>query len=111
MERKGVEKMKIVLRQYVGIKGKNYTNRGVSKTFENNVIPHVGMFIADSAYKEPYEHEVEEVVVNYDDNTCYVLLKAHEIEADKEISGEEEKQVVHYHLDVFKTHGWEVPSY
>lgn len=103
--------MKIILRQYVGIKGKELTNRGISKEFESNVVPHVGMFIADIAFKDPYEHEVEEVIINYGDDTCYVLLKPHEIEADKEISEEEEKQVIHYHIDVFKAHGWEVPSY
>lgn len=106
-----MEKLNIIIRQYVGIKGKNHTYRGVSKEFESNVIPHAGMFIADSAYKEPYEHVVEEVIVNYDDNACYVLVKPHEIEADKEISKEEEQKVVQYYLDVFKTHGWKVPSY
>lgn len=69
--------MKIILMQSVQLMASNdkiHNARTVMKELESNVIPHKGDFISDSFYKDPYEYEVVEVTINYQENECYVSI-------------------------------------
>lgn len=72
------------------------------KTFESNVIPHKGDFITDSCFKDPYEHEVIEVIIDYQENKCYVTLKPIVAETN-------DKQALINYVKMAELHGWECP--
>lgn len=69
--------MKIVLSQGVLV-NENSKKFGefcnITKSIESNAIPHKGDYIADSLYKDPYEYEVTNVTLNYQENYCYVTI-------------------------------------
>ncbi len=66
--------MKIILSQMIGSQEyiKNYLS--ITKEFESNIIPHIGDSIYDSLWKNPYEYEVMDIVINYSENECLVAL-------------------------------------
>lgn len=69
--------MKIVLSQGVLV---NENSRkfdefcNITKSIESDAIPHKGDYIEDSLYKDPYEYEVTNVTLNYQENYCYVSI-------------------------------------
>ncbi|MDR9854911.1 hypothetical protein RJP21_14955 [Paenibacillus sp. VCA1] len=66
--------MKIIIMQQIQLDSSNRDLRNVYREFESNVIPHIGDFISDSAYKDPAEYEVAKVSINYYRDECYVSL-------------------------------------
>lgn len=98
--REEVSILQITLSQQVQLKDfrKGYVN--IYKIFESNVIPHKGDFIADSCFKDPYEYEVVEVIINYQENTCYVQLNSIIAELN-------DKQVLKNYVEMAELHGWE----
>lgn len=91
--------MIIKLSQNVFLKDRPRTFRTAHKSFDSNVIPRKGDFISDTAFKAPYEHEVVEVTIDYQDDVCYVSLHSVEIES------EDEAAVLRY-LEIYKMHDW-----
>lgn len=69
--------MKIVLLQEV-LLDENRRKFGefynITKSIESDAIPHKGDYIEDSLYKDPYEYEVTNVTLNYQENCCYVRV-------------------------------------
>lgn len=96
--------MRITLSQQVLLKGRPNTFRTAYKHFESNVIPHEGDKVADSAFKDPYEFEVVNVIINYQDNTCHVSLRMIEIDSDNE------KDIEGY-LEIYRLHDWDYPEF
>jgi hypothetical protein len=92
--------MEIRLMQQVLLKGKVQTFREIYKFFKSNIIPHKGDKISDSAFKDPYEFEVIEVTIDYQDDICYVRLAWVELETEKE-------QAVEDYIRMTMLHGWE----
>lgn len=66
--------MKIYLSQCISLNTFNKGNFRIKKEFESNIIPHAGDKIGDSVWKEPYEYEVVETIINYSEDECYVEL-------------------------------------
>jgi hypothetical protein len=67
--------MKIILMQEVRLEDYQNGSCMITKIFESPVIPHKGDYITDSLWKKPYEQEVVEVNINYQNNECYVSFK------------------------------------
>ncbi|MEQ8154991.1 MAG: hypothetical protein ABRQ25_08945 [Clostridiaceae bacterium] len=94
--------MKVTVYQTIALKD-NYA-KGlicIHKNFESDVIPHQGDKIGDSIWKDPYEYEVSEVVINYRENTCTVNVEMVLLESD-----EVEQLKTWKHLA--ELHDWEV---
>ena len=91
--------MKIQLMQQILLIGKPRTYRPVYKEFESSIIPCKGDFVSDSAFKDPYEHEVVQVSINYQRDECLVTLHMLEIDSDNEDD-------VKKYMEVYKLHGW-----
>ena len=90
--------MIIVLTQKITLlKKSEYTN--IIKTFDSNVIPHKGDFIQDLAWKDPFEYEVEEVTINYEENQCYAELP------EILINSNDRKDLENYIVNI-KNFGW-----
>ena len=90
--------MEIVLTQKITLlKKSEYTN--IMKTFNSNIIPHKGDYIEDIAWKDPFEYEVKEVTINYEENQCYVELP------EILISSNDRKNLEDYIKNV-KNFGW-----
>ena len=70
--------MKIILRQLVKLEGDRFPHSW-SKTYESNIKPTVGDKIEDPIWKDPYEYEVKEVVINYAVGECYVAIEEYNI--------------------------------
>ncbi|MDB5083961.1 MAG: hypothetical protein JWN30_847 [Bacilli bacterium] len=73
--------MEIIIYQQINLKNNPRVFHDVFKTFGSDVIPHKGDFISDSAFKDPYEYEVLQVVINYNDNSCFVRIPLIELES------------------------------
>lgn len=91
--------MNIRLVQQVLLKGRLNTFREIYKDIKSDIKPCKGDMIYDTAWKDPYEYEVVEVRIDYDSETCYVILPMIEIEAD------DEKYIKQY-IDMTKLHNW-----
>lgn len=66
--------MKVVLYQTVQLKIFNKGWTTFIKSFESSTIPHKGDFIEDTIWKADDFQEVQSVVINYQNNFCYVNL-------------------------------------
>lgn len=66
--------MKVIISQVVEFEGSNFPHTW-RKEIETNIIPHKGDFIEDSLWKNPYEYEVIETLINYSENYCMVTVK------------------------------------
>lgn len=64
--------MVLLIQKITLLRKSEYTN--IMKTFESNIIPHKGDYIEDSAWNDPFEYQVQEVTLNYEENECYVEL-------------------------------------
>jgi hypothetical protein len=89
--------MKVILSQCVKVKGEQYGN-SVSKEYESDIMPIVGIMVEDPLWKDPYEYEIKEVTINYYDNSCFVVLD--------EYKGEILKEKKKLFADMAKLHGW-----
>lgn len=87
--------MKITLSQVINVEGDNFPYH-VYKEFNHTVIPHVGCLITDTVWKKPYEYEVLKVIINYEDDTCYVSLAPYAYHVDS----------FKKYADMAKLHGW-----
>ncbi|WMJ85482.1 hypothetical protein [Anaerocolumna sp. MB42-C2] len=65
--------MKIYLHQPVDIQNDRFPHWW-SKTYNSLAIPHKGDYIEDPIWKEPGEFVVEDVTINYYDDSCYVQI-------------------------------------
>ncbi|MDB2104006.1 hypothetical protein PMW00_13370 [Clostridium paraputrificum] len=91
--------MKVMLSQVIGLKTFNKGCFSMRKEFETNIIPHVGDYIEDSVWKDPYEYKVIETIINYQENQCYVSLECIKFDHDN-------KEVLKEWCDMVKLHGW-----
>jgi hypothetical protein len=96
---KGSGYMRIVIEQQIMLKDISSSFRPVYKFFDSNVVPHVGDKIGDGAYKDPYEYEVVEVILDYNEDKAYVTLHVIELES-------EDRNLVAEWVNMFKLHGW-----
>jgi hypothetical protein len=101
---KGGDDMKIRLSQVISLKTYSEGTISISKEFQSNIIPHKGDMIGDSVWKDPYEHEVDEVIIDYSQDTCFVSLEMIKMDHDNIEVLKEWKQMV-------KLHGWEPLGY
>lgn len=92
--------MKITLSQQISLEDfrKGFVN--IYKYFDSAVIPHKGDLITDSLYKDPNEHEVVEVVIDYQNNECLVRLEMIKLESN------DSKDLKKF-VDLAELHGWE----
>lgn len=67
------------------------------KEFETNILPHVGLGIEDTAWKEP--RKIIGVVVSYQGNYIYVNLEEYDIKKTDKLKTQKE---------MLKHHGWNV---
>ena len=76
--------MKIHVSQQVNVEGENFP-RTMYKEFESSIIPSLGMRIEDIGWKKPYDYEVVEVIINYEENRVFVSVAQYNnvIPADK----------------------------
>ncbi len=88
--------MKIYISQQIGIKGSKCPV-DIHKEFNSDIIPHAGDFISDPIWKDPYEYEVINVNINYEENECYVTVDKLNFEVD---------DFDKYVKDCAKLHGW-----
>lgn len=79
------------------LKKSEYTN--IMKKFESNVIPHKGDYIEDSVWKDPFEYQVEEITINYEESECYVELP------EVLINSNDRKDLDDY-VENSKSYGW-----
>ena len=70
--------MKIILSQLVEIENDRFPHHW-DKEYESTVVPMIGMKICDPLWKDPYEYEVTEVIINYESDECYVSLAKYDI--------------------------------
>ena len=61
--------MEIVIRQYWH-HGRYGTE--ITQTFQSDIVPPIGALIQDSLFKDPHEHKVADVTIDYAQNICYV---------------------------------------
>ncbi|MBZ9688382.1 hypothetical protein G9F72_018800 [Clostridium estertheticum] len=91
--------MKIILSQQITLGDFRKGLRNVTKTFESNVVPHKGDFISDSVWKDPYEYEVQEVNINYQQDECYVQLPLIKLETN-------DKESLKGYIEMTRLHEW-----
>lgn len=89
--------MKICISQQIIPKSDFREFKQISKEFESNIIPHKGDKIADRFYKEPYEYDVVECTIDYQENKCYVTLASINVETKDEVNEQ---------IKISKLHGW-----
>lgn len=91
--------MKVILSQVIGLKTWNKGCFNMRKEFDTDIIPHVGDSIGDSVWKDPYEYKVIEVIINYQEDKCYVVLDCIKFDHD-------DKEILSQWCDMVKLHGW-----
>lgn len=91
--------MKIRLVQQVFLKGKPNTFREIYKEYNSDFVARKGDYIADTAFKNPYEYEVVEVCVDYEANMCVIRLHYVELDTDN-------KEAAKKYIEMAKMHGW-----
>lgn len=91
--------MKVRLSQVISLKTFNKGCFSMCKEFESNIIPHVGDYIQDSVWKDPYEYKVVEVKIDYQEDECYVSLESIRFDHDN-------KESLKKWCDMVKHHGW-----
>lgn len=65
--------MKICLSQQVDIGNERFPHSW-KKEYDSSIIPMVGMKIGDPIWKDPYEYEVVDVIIDYYSDECYISL-------------------------------------
>lgn len=92
--------MKITINQQVSLKVFNKGWFNMKKTYESDVIPHKGDYITDTVWKDPYEYEVIETVIDYNNNSCDVSLERMELDTNN-------KEYLNEWKEICKLHGWD----
>lgn len=90
--------MKIIITQYVEIENDRFPHC-LTKCIESTVIPNIGVSIEDPVWKEPYDYKVAEVMINYNEDCCYVTLEKYSDTISANFINDFAKMV--------KLHGWE----
>ena len=83
-ERIKVKLMKIHISQLVKIEGDNFPYTWTKEYGDRTVIPHKGDKIEDPLWKDPYEYDVVDVVLDYGEDTCFVTVAPYESAIPKE---------------------------
>lgn len=91
--------MKVTIMQQIQLKDFQKGWRSITKEFETNIIPHKGDFITDSVWKDPFEYEVVEVNINYQEDECYISLSAIILETN-------DKDRLRGYIEMTKLHNW-----
>lgn len=86
--------------QQVMLKDNIPSFRQITKTFESDIIPHTGDYICDSVWKDPYEQEVLQVTINYQESECYVQLPVIALDTDR-------VEAIKEYIEMAKLHEWE----
>lgn len=63
----------IEISQQINVEGERIP-RTICKKFESSIVPSLGMKIEDVGWKNPYNYEVTEVIINYNENTAFVTV-------------------------------------
>lgn len=95
--------MNIILSQAVMLEDFRKGHVNIYKEFTSNVIPHKGDYITDTCFKDPYEFEVVQVVLNYQQDECMVYLPPIIIESD-------DKQALLNYVNMTELHNWSCPT-
>ncbi|WP_238902652.1 hypothetical protein [Clostridium sp. YIM B02506] len=96
--------MKISISQVLSLKTFSNGSITMRKEFESNIIPHKGDMIGDPVFSSPYEYEVADVIIDYENNTCYVTLEMVNMDHNN-------VEVLKEWKEVCKLHGWEASGY
>lgn len=89
--------MKIIVYQQIIPKDNEREFKQIHKIFESNIIPHKGDKIADSFFKDPYEYEVADCTIDYQDDKCYIDLFPMKVSSVDQVSQQ---------VDISKLHKW-----
>lgn len=89
--------MKLIISQQVEIKGDHFPH-DCSKEIESTIIPNVGMSIEDPIWKDPGEYKVIDVLINYQEDYCYISLEKYNVE----IPNKKKDEWAH----MAELHGW-----
>lgn len=93
--------MKIILAQQ--IQSKEISKfADIQKTYKSSIIPHTGDFITDRFYSEPYEYEIGQVVINYEEGEsgeCTVTIKPYVLDTNN-------IEVLEQQIECAEKHGW-----
>ncbi|AVK95621.1 hypothetical protein FCT18_21260 [Lysinibacillus sphaericus] len=95
--------MKIVLNHQIQLQDYRKGYVDIYKDFESDVIPRKGDFIADTCFKDPYQYEVIEVIISYQENECNVSLKPIKVEHN-------DKDFLLRYVEMSELHNWYCPS-
>lgn len=91
--------MNIILAQSIQLEDLKKGCRIITKEFQSNVIPHKGDLIYDSLWEDPYEYEVIEIIINYENDECSVTLAPRKLETN-------EMECLKEYVEMSKLHGW-----
>ena len=92
--------MKVTLVQEVQLKNLKNGCKEIRKTFDSNIMPHEGDFVADSVWQDSYEYRVSEIVINYEENNVHVFL-------DPVILETNNNEALNEYYEMVKLHNWE----
>ena len=70
--------MKIHISQLVNIEGSNYPYTWTKNYGDRVIVPRKGDKLEDTLWKDPYEYEVVEVLLDYEEDTCFVTVAPYE---------------------------------
>ena len=90
--------MILIVSQRIKIKSSRVPYSIQKKYGEQSIIPRIGDKLEDTVWKDPYEYEVTEIVLNYQDRTCYVEVAP--------LEGEIPEEKMEEFAEMVKTHGW-----
>lgn len=91
--------MEINIYQQVYLKDKLNSVKQAYREFESDVIPHKGDFYTDSAFKDPYEHEITQVTIDYKNDVCSVYI-------DSIVLDSTDVSHVKKYVEMMMLHGW-----
>ena len=89
--------MKILIMQMVEIENTQIPLR-LEKEINSDIIPNIGMTVEDSLWKDPGEYKVADVVINYQENCCYITVEKY----NDSISNDYKEEFKH----IAELHGW-----
>ncbi|MET1247666.1 hypothetical protein ABWW58_02620 [Sporolactobacillus sp. STCC-11] len=93
--------MRIQLVQKIDIDGNSRVNITVYKSVHTSIIPRVDEHIVDDAFKRKWTSsnasQVKDIIYDYDEDTCQVVLKKIRVDDPEEFNTE---------IELFKATGW-----
>ena len=91
--------MRLIVSQNIKVLNSRVPYDIQKKYGEQTILPRIGDKLEDSVWKDPYEYEVIEVVINYDEGLCCVDVAPFADEMPEDRLDEFAQMV--------KLHGWE----